>query len=98
MAIICSGLNRFPLAISGSFRSRSILPINPVQKEPVRSTYRRLAVTVTTFTTAAVNVRILNGEGRIIDEELFRGGVKSGAIVARFQSAPGYWTAGTEVY
>src|SRR5215208_1339807 len=37
MAIICSGLNRFPLAISGSFRSRSILPINPVQKEPVRS-------------------------------------------------------------
>src|SRR5215203_5238500 len=37
MAIICSGLNRFPLAISGSFRSRSILSINPVQKEPVRS-------------------------------------------------------------
>src|SRR5215211_5839544 len=37
MAMICSGLNRFPPAISGSFRSRPILSINPVQKQPVRS-------------------------------------------------------------
>src|SRR5215207_5495612 len=41
MAMICSGLNRFPLAISGSFRSRAILSINPVQKEPVRSVASR---------------------------------------------------------
>lgn len=58
--------------------------------------HRRLAICVSEFSTKSINIRILNGDGSIIGEELFHGHVEEGTLVARFQPT-GFWTAGTRV-